>query len=256
MVPTATVPVPEIKWLVPDSTKGVITDFVLEPAPAESSRFFDYFVKTVEAIVVRYCSLLGIEASLPPQHLHLRKGRAGSQYLLVDTTQPLELAYTVASTNEPNQQLLLETERLKTLLMAERRAVLRERQRSEELEAQNEKLWDHFSATLKENQSLTAAIVCQQNEKVCFRERHSGAVVERENGTITVSFQTASGETVHQIYDESQFKQKRLPDVGDHIQAHVIVATDQSALDESPTDAELARAFRGFNKGKTGKIIL
>jgi hypothetical protein len=232
--------------------------FSFELGRSDEPRFREYLITALETFVSKYMAILGFDPKgfRDPFSDRYDTPDVRARYLLLDSTRPLELTYTVAPSVE-NQQLLLDRERLKTELMAERRALLLERRRSEELTSENDKLWDCMSDIVKENQALIAMVIAQKHEKVCFHERHEGEVVERKGDQkVIVSYRSASGESIRQTYDKAQFSRRGLPEVGDRIQAYVMVATDRPPDAHAATDSELRKAFRGFSRGKTGKVVL
>ena len=159
-------------------------------------------------------------------------------------------------TCEAERELSLENERLKTQLMAEKRTVLQERRRYSDLSEQNEKLWEYVSELREQNKTLVRAVVGRVDEKLCFSESHKGTVTEVREGEITVSYTTQDGDCITQVYKDSQFVKHRVPNAGDTIEAHVIVATAPRTDPERLDDASLDKAFRGFVKGKTGRHTL
>lgn len=124
---------------------------------------------------------------------------------------------------DQQHQILLDNERLKTQLIAERRALLAARQSETQLQEEKGKLLDTVCELVKLNKSLQESMIGAHQSRICFHEAHRGVVSDSIGDQIEVVFDTKNGE-VRQIYDRSQFVCQRMPTEGQKVEAHVFLA--------------------------------
>ncbi len=157
-----------------------------------------------------------------------------------------------SGTVEDENRTLLEAERLKTQLISERRAVLLARQQNAELAARNESPIEALCDLAKANKDLQAALIAQNEDRVCLREVHRGTVTEILGEQVEVFYETAEGR-LKQVYSRDQFAHGRVPDEGDNVQALVIMAVTKRL--EAQTEPEETSDLPDFrDKGVSGTI--
>ena len=123
-----------------------------------------------------------------------------------------------------NSELTLHVERLRSELVAAKRSELIARRDAERLEGQNDAQLSCIGELAKTNRAAQEALIAAKEGRICLHETHFGVVAEREGDEVAVVYERPDGE-VEQIYDRTQFVDGKLPEVGDNLEAHVIVAS-------------------------------
>jgi len=154
--------------------------------------------------------------------------------------------------DEAQHKVVLENERLKTQLISERRAVLTAHQRHAQLTSQHEVVLEGICELAKANKALQAALIAQAAGRICFHETHSGSVTEILGDQVAVTYETPDG-PLKQVYDRTQFMHGKLPEEGDVVEAHVMIAVAKSP--DVQKEAEEASDLPDFrDKGTSGTI--
>lgn len=151
----------------------------------------------------------------------------------------------------PEHESTLEVERLKSQVIAARQAELSARREAERRENQTDKLLECVSEQAKAIRALQAALIARDAGALCMHETHRGVVTDVEGDEVAVTYETEEG-SVEQVYQRSQFVQGQLPEVGDAIEAHVLVSREATNMAErwrklkaeERTDGEEFAAFR------------
>jgi hypothetical protein len=136
---------------------------------------------------------------------------------------------------------LLESERRKSLRMAENRTLLASRTGQEDLASENAALRDAVFDLAKANKALQSAIGVHVAGRLCLLEFHRGVVTEIIGEQVEVTYDTPEG-PLKQIYNCSQFMNGKIPNEGDRIEASVTVAVierGQAEGEESNFDNDL-----------------
>src|SRR5579871_5186231 len=112
---------------------------------------------------------------------------------------------------------LLEMERLKSRLMAERRTASLVRQEADELSKRNADLIATLQRMTETESVLARCVTAKADAKVCLFEKYSGTVSELIGEQVVVVYDAANGEAVKQIYNQEQFIKDRLPREGEEV---------------------------------------
>lgn len=159
---------------------------------------------------------------------------------------------------EESNRALLEIERLKTQLMAEKRAIIFARKaasnaevRINELKAQNEKLLDAIYSLVKSKEALQSALIASSDGTLCMQETHYGIVNEASEEQVEVAYDTSSG-VIKQSYTANQFFRGKLPREGNTIETNVFVIVKE----RHPKSDFISKLPLIGNNAVTGEIEL
>ncbi len=96
--------------------------------------------------------------------------------------------------------------------------------------------------------AFCGALNAEGARRVCLDETHRGTVIDAEGDEIAVVYDTDDGE-VEQVYHRDQLIDGKLPNVGDLVEARVIVTTRPDASDEDATaTGKGTHDFRAFRE--------
>ena len=151
--------------------------------------------------------------------------------------------------------MLLENERLKSQLMAQRRALLASKKHQSDLTAQNDRLVDGICDLVKTNKTLQESVLARNDGRICFLENHKGVVSEVFGQQVEVTYEMADG-ALKQIYKVEQFLQTQLPMEGDSIEALVILATAKREQNLKKEEAFVSDLPNFGDKAVSGPIYL
>ena len=124
----------------------------------------------------------------------------------------------------PRQDLWIENERLKTQLIEQRRAALLASKANGDLRTQYDRLVDVVCDATAANRALQSALIANHEARLCLHETHTGVVSAVIGDQIEVTYETAEG-PLKQIYHRDQFMGQKVPQEGESVEAHVMLAT-------------------------------
>lgn len=153
--------------------------------------------------------------------------------------------------------LAREVERLKSLLIAEKRGNRSQADRLKAMESRLDGALQCISELTTVNRTLHAAVLAGARGALCLHETHRGVVTDVEGDEVVVVYETNDG-PLEQVYTRQQFREDKVPDQGDNVTAYVILTRTPKDVEqrfaemESQEKPDEFAAFR--EKGVSGPI--